>query len=131
MSSYYIVETEKNVDQACEALQAAVVANKFGVLHVHNLKEKMNSKGVEFAEECRVFEVCNPFKAAEVLQVDLALNMALPCRISVYSEKGVTKIGMIRPACMLALLSTNPEIAVAAEEVEAVTTRIIDTAAAQ
>lgn len=129
MASYYIVESAKSVDEACEALKEAVAANKFGVLHVHNLKEKMNSKGVEFAEECRVFEVCNPQKAAQVLEMDLSLNMALPCRISVYSEQGLTKVGMIRPTAMLALLSTRPEITAAAEEVEAITIQIIDTAA--
>jgi uncharacterized protein (DUF302 family) len=41
-------------------LQAAVQANHFGVMQVHNLKETMTKKGVDFAHECLVFEVCQP-----------------------------------------------------------------------
>ena len=33
--------TDKSVTEAANALQAAVQANKFGVMHVHNLKETM------------------------------------------------------------------------------------------
>lgn len=129
MSAFYVVETQKSMERACEDLQAATVANNFGVLHIHDLKAKMNSKGVEFGEECRVFEVCNPHKAARVLAMDMVLNTALPCRISVYTEEGKTKIGMVRPAAMLKMLSENPDIAAVADEVEEITTRIIDTAA--
>jgi hypothetical protein len=41
------------------ALQDAVQANHFGfgVMHVHNLKETMVKKGVEFVRECLIFEV--------------------------------------------------------------------------
>jgi len=48
----------------------------------------------------------------------MELNMALPCRVSVYSEKGKTKIGMIRPAAMLKSLSDSPKLAQIANEVE-------------
>jgi len=41
----------------------------------------LRSKGIDFEEECRVFEVCNPVQAAKVLASDMRLNMALPCRI--------------------------------------------------
>ena len=40
--------TDKNVTEAAAALQAAVQANHFGVMQVHNLKETMNKKGLEF-----------------------------------------------------------------------------------
>ena len=43
--------TDKNVTEAAAALQAAVQANHFGVMQVHNLKETMNKKGVEFNRE--------------------------------------------------------------------------------
>ena len=46
---------------ACAAaLQAAVQANHFGVMQVHNLKETMTKKGVELGRECLIFEVCQP-----------------------------------------------------------------------
>jgi len=46
------------------------------------------------------------------------LNMALPCRVSVYSEGGKTKIGMMKPSETLKALSDSPALARVAEEVE-------------
>jgi uncharacterized protein (DUF302 family) len=54
------ISTEKTVSETAAALQAAVPANHFGVMQVHNLKETMTKKGVDFAHECLVFEVCQP-----------------------------------------------------------------------
>jgi hypothetical protein len=44
--------TDKTVGEAAAALQAVVPENHFGVMQVHNLKEAMAKKGVEFAREC-------------------------------------------------------------------------------
>lgn len=125
---YYIVETDKSFDQAAADLNAAVIRHKFGVLHVHDIGATLRSKGVEFAEQCKVFEVCNPAQAAKVMSADMRLNMALPCRISVYTEQGKTMIGMIRPQQMLAGLSQNPELAQVAGEVEDLTIQMVDEA---
>jgi len=46
------LSSNKTVTAAAASLQAAVEANHFGVMQVHNLKETMNKKGVEFAREC-------------------------------------------------------------------------------
>jgi uncharacterized protein (DUF302 family) len=53
------LSTDKTVSVAAAALQAAVQANHFGVMQVHNLKETMAKKGVEFGRECLIFEVCH------------------------------------------------------------------------
>ena len=115
---YYVVDSDKSFEQAAQDLQKAVIERGFGVLHVHDLGNTLRSKGVDFAEQCQVFEVCNPHKAAEVLAVDMRLNMALPCRISVYTEKGQTRLGFIKPEDMLAPLSSDPALASVAGEVQ-------------
>jgi uncharacterized protein (DUF302 family) len=107
---YYIVESSKSFSQASTDLEAAVQRHGFGVLHVHDLGATLRSKGITFAEDCKVFEVCNPGQAAKVLSTDMRLNMALPCRISVYTEHGKTKLGMITPVKMLSTLSQDPSI---------------------
>ncbi len=124
----YIVETEKPFEQAAADLAAAVSRNQFGVLHVHDLQATLKSKGFDFPNACRIFEVCNPKQAQAVLSRDMSLNMALPCRISVYEDNGTTRIGMISPKAMLSTLSGSAELAQIAEEVETVTRRIIDEA---
>jgi uncharacterized protein (DUF302 family) len=75
-----------------------------------------------------VFEVCNPAQAAKVLATDMRLNMALPCRISVFTDKGRTKIGLIRPAQMLASLSQDAALVQVSEDVESKTIQMVDEA---
>jgi uncharacterized protein (DUF302 family) len=125
---YYIVDSAKSFDQAATDLEAAVKKNGFGVLHVHDLGATLRGKGITFPEKCKVFEVCNPGQAARVLAADMRLNMALPCRISVYTERNQTRIGMLRPTEMLAGLSADPAITEAALEVEEKTRRMVDEA---
>ncbi len=126
---YYIVNSAKTFEDASAALEAQVKQLGFGVLHIHDLGNTLRSKGVDFKEQCRVFEVCNPVQAARVLDVDMRLNMALPCRISVFTEKGETRIGLIRPADMLAALSDDPQLRAVAQEVEQKTKQMVDNAA--
>lgn len=118
--------TGKSAAQAAADVQAVAKQHGFGTLHVYNLKETLTSKGFPQTEECFVLEVCNPAQANKVLALDRAMNVALPCRISVYEKEGRTWIGMIRPAAMLALLSESAELKVIADEVEATMIRIID-----
>lgn len=125
---YYIVETSKSFDQASTDLESAVKRNNFGVLHVHDLGATLRSKGIAFSEECKVFEVCNPGQAAKVLSTDMRLNMALPCRISVFTEHGKTKIGLIKPAEMLSALSQDSTLLHVAKEVEEKTIQMVEEA---
>lgn len=125
---YYIVESGKSFEQASTDLEAAVAAGGFGVLHVHDLGNTLRSKGFPFSEGCRVFEVCNPGQASKVLDLDLRLNMALPCRISVYTEQGRTRIGLIPPSDLLEGLSKDPALLPIAHDVEAALIQMVDAA---
>ena len=84
------LSTDQTVGETAAALQAAVQANHFGVMQIHNLKETMTKKGVEFARECLIFEVCQPQQAKKVLDANMSVSTALPCRISIYEEGGKT-----------------------------------------
>ena len=125
---YHIVESAKTFEQAALDLEEAVKRNGFGVLHIHDLGNTLRNKGIDFKEQCKVFEVCNPTQAAKVLSTDMRLNMALPCRISVYTENLQTKIGLIKPEQMLAALSNNEALLDTAREVEEKVLLMIDQA---
>lgn len=118
MKPFFILDTSKPFEEACSDLKVAVASQNFGLLAVHDLAATLRSKNINFLENCRVFEVCNPQQAAKVLKTDMSLNMALPCRISVYTEAGQTRIGMIRPVDMLKDLSGFPELMDIAQEVD-------------
>jgi uncharacterized protein (DUF302 family) len=122
------LNTTKTVTEAATALHAAVQANRFGVMHVHNLQETMAKKGVEFAHECLIFEVCQPHQAKQVLEGDMSVSTALPCRISIYEEGGKTVLATLKPTALLALFGV-PHLAAVAEEVEATIMKIMREAA--
>ncbi|HPS01987.1 MAG TPA: DUF302 domain-containing protein [Candidatus Sumerlaeota bacterium] len=116
--------TDKTVSAAATALQAAVQANHFGVMQIHNLKETMTKKGIEFAPECLIFEVCQPQQAKKVLEENMSISTALPCRISIYEEGGKTILATLKPTTLLAMFNT-PKLEGVAQEVEATIVKIM------
>lgn len=119
--------TEKTVSDAAAALQAAVQANHFGVMQVHNLKESMSKKGVDFARECLIFEVCQPQQAKKVLDENMSISTALPCRISIYEDSGKTILATLKPTKLLAMFN-EPQLEKVAQEVEATIVKIMNEA---
>jgi uncharacterized protein (DUF302 family) len=121
------LSTDKTVSKAAVALQAAVQANHFGVMQVHNLKETMLKKRVEFARECLIFEVCQPQQAKKVLDQNMSVSTALPCRISLYEEGGKSVLATLKPTTMLAMFN-SPQLEGVAREVEDTIVRIMEEA---
>ena len=109
--------TDKSVMEVATALQAAVAANHFGVMQVHNLQDTMTRKGVEFSRECLIFEVCQPQQAKKVLEENMSISAALPCRISIYEQGGKTILATLKPTVLLAMFNT-PQLGEVAQEVE-------------
>ena len=122
------LSTDKTVSETAAALQATVQAHHFGVMQVHNLKETMMKKGVEFARECLIFEVCQPQQAKKVLDQNMSVSTALPCRISIYEEGGKTILATLKPTTLLAMFNA-PQLEGVAQEVEATIVKIMKEAA--
>jgi uncharacterized protein (DUF302 family) len=122
------LSTDKTVSEAAIALHAAVQANRFGVMQVHNLKETMAKKGVEFERECLIFEVCQPQQAKKVLDQNMSVSTALPCRISIYAEGGKTILATLKPTVLLAMFHA-PQLEGVAREVEDTIVKIMKEAA--
>lgn len=121
--------TSKTVNVAAAALQNAVIANHFGVMQVHNLKETMAKKGVQFGHECLIYEVCQPQQAKKVLDANMSLSTALPCRISIYEENGKTIMATLKPTSLLAMYN-EPQLDAVAKDVEDAIVKIMQEAAA-
>jgi uncharacterized protein (DUF302 family) len=122
------LSTDKTVSEAAAALQATVQANHFGVMQVHNLKEAMAKKGVEFVHECLIFEVCQPQQAKKVLDENMSVSTALPCRISIYEEGGKTILATLKPTTLLAMFNA-PHLKGVVQEVEDTIIKIMKEAA--
>jgi len=125
----YTVDTEKPLSSLKQDLPKACASHKFGVTSVIDLKEKMREKGVEYAGECLIFEVCNPQKAKLALEANPEISTALPCRISVYkAPDGKTRLSTLRPTRLLDLFG-SPALKQVAVEVEETITAIMNEAA--
>ncbi len=82
-------------------LREAAQRHKFGVLHVHDLKSTLQSKGIELGSECRIYDVCNPQAASKALHAEMKVSAVLPCRISVFSDGSGSTIATVRPTDLL------------------------------
>jgi uncharacterized protein (DUF302 family) len=124
----YHKTTHKNLDELDQAIRAAAARQSFGVIAVHDLKQLMNSKGVEFGNEVRVYEVCNPRHAKAVLSDAPEVSSMLPCRISVYAGTGGVAVTTMLPTQLMKAFATTAAVQTTAAEVERAMVAIIDEA---
>lgn len=122
------VNSKKTIEQVCCDLEKAVATHKFGVMTIHNLKETMNNKGVVFNKECRIFEVCNPQQAKKVLEREMEISTALPCRISVYGEGDKVTLATLKPTAIVSQFNI-PDLQPIAKEIEEILIQIMKEAA--
>jgi uncharacterized protein (DUF302 family) len=83
---------------------------------------------VEFAHECLIFEVCQPHQAKKVLDQNMSVSTAPPCRISIYDEGGKTILATLKPTALPAFFNT-PQLKGVAQEVEDTMVKIMKEAA--
>ena len=117
-----------NVETLDQSLHAAAQAHQFGILHVTDLQAKLNEKGIPFTRTCRVYDICNPPAAAEVLTREIAVSSVLPCRISLFEQDGHLHLSTLRPTSLIAHFAT-PTLTTAATQVEQELTAILEEAA--
>jgi uncharacterized protein (DUF302 family) len=124
----YTIKSDKSLAEIQGGLEESADRHKFGILAVHDLRETMKKKGVDFATDCRIYEVCNPIQAKKVLEANGALSTALPCRISVYGSEGKYTLATILPTELMKMFA-SPELEPVAREVEAVIKAMMQEAA--
>ncbi|MEX1029657.1 MAG: DUF302 domain-containing protein [Paenibacillaceae bacterium] len=119
---HYTVGTTKSPEQTIADLEENLKNEKFGVLWHLDIKEKLNEKGVDFDQTYHILEVCNPVEAKRVLTENSLVGYFLPCKIAVYDDGGMTKIGLPKPTALIGFIDNEALIGIA-EDVEK---RLID-----
>ena len=110
----YTVETRHPFDEAVKAVERETAAKGFSVLHTHDLAGTLAAKGFPH-EPLKIIEICNARFANEALAKDIRLALMLPCRITVYSERGKTFISTFRPSAIPSFFPQAGAEALAAE----------------
>lgn len=123
---FYIVESSKSFYEA--GLDLPPVAQRLGfvVLNTRDIGDSLRGKGIDFDEECQVFDIFSYRFAEELLAINVEQCLALPWRISVYTDNGATKIGITRPSKLLGTLDDNVALARINAELEAKLILIVD-----
>ena len=119
-------ETNKSVDQVIEDIQNVLPNYGFGLQHIHNPPEKMREKGINFTTECKILDICSPKIANEILSYDISLSCIMPCKISVYDDKGQTTIAL--NSIVQLVDDLNPDLTDSAQEVQNTIINIINDA---
>ena len=127
MNILYDVVTVKSFDQAVADLKSSLAAVSFGVLWELNLRDKLHEKGLEFADNIQILEVCNPKQAKRALETQIEVGAFLPCKIVVFEKDGKVHLGLPRPSAMIGLID-NAGLTDVATEVEAALQSAIDNA---
>jgi uncharacterized protein (DUF302 family) len=111
------LSSKKSLEEIDSGLRDAATRHQFGVIAVHDLKATMRNKGVEYPDDCMVYEICNPNQAKKALEANGAVSSALPCRISVYRAGEDYRISTILPRAMMQMFQ-GPGLEAVAREVE-------------
>lgn len=72
-------------DETIEQFTSNVESKDWKLLHIHDLQAKMKANGYEVIE-ARVFDVCKPSYASQILEKDdeRIFSSMMPCRVSIY-----------------------------------------------
>ena len=125
MSFAFTVKTQKSVDDAVTNLTENLKEIGFGVLETLNFKKILSEKGLEFSDDYRLMEVCNPNLAKQVLEANPDLGLLLPCTIAIYQKDDENFISLARPTSLLSMVS-DKNLKISGEEIEDGLIKIIE-----
>src|SRR5512143_766288 len=114
---FITMRTRKSLGEVRQRFEEAAAENRFSVLGIHDVGERLRAKGLTFDRKFYVDEVCNPVAAKKVLDANVRIGTALPCRVSIYTDGGEVVLETLKPTAMLALFG-EPTLDATAREIE-------------
>lgn len=125
---FITMRTRKSLGDVRQRFEEAAAENRFAVLGVHDVGERLRAKGLSFDRKFYVYEVCNPVSAKKVLDTNVRIGTALPCRVSIYTDGGEVVLETLKPTAMLAMFG-EPSLDGTAREIESAIEAMMSTAA--
>ena len=104
----YTKESKLSVKSAVEKLSEDLMANKWGVLSVIDVKKILAEKLKIEYDDYIILDVCNPVLAHQGLSMNKLAGLIIPCKIAVYSDKGKTKVSLYKPTVALSSANSLP-----------------------
>ncbi len=125
MDFHYTVKTERSAQDTIQKITDELAVIKFGVLGILDFKSIFEKKGMDFPNEYKLLEICNPSAAKMAIESDPNIGLLLPCTIAVYEKNGNNYISLARPTSLLSIIE-NPELEKMGKEIEENIIKIIE-----
>jgi len=100
---FITIRTRKSLGEVRQRFEEAAAENRFAILGTHDVGERLRAKGLSFDRKFYVYEVCNPVAAKKVLDTNVRIGTALPCRVTIYTDGGDVVLETMKPTTMLAM----------------------------
>ena len=92
----YIVETDKNFDEAVVSVLKAVEQKGWSIFQIYDIKERLAAKGFEH-KPFKIIEICSGKHANNFLNRNRLISLCMPCKINVLEENKKVKIVGMKP----------------------------------
>ena len=125
---FITVRSGKSLGDVRQKFEDAAAERKFGVQAIHNVTATLRSKGLAFDRTLYIYEVCNPAAAKKVLDTNLKIATALPCRVTIYVDGDEVVLETLKPTMLLKMFN-EPTLSATAKEVETAIGEILREAA--
>ena len=119
----YIVETNKNFDEAVVSVLKAVEKKGWALFQIYDVKERLAAKGFS-QKPLKIIEICSGKHANNFLNKNRLISLCMPCKINVLEDGNTVKIAGMKPTIISEFF---PEVSKEeAEEVERDVKEIVD-----
>ena len=125
MTFNYTVKTQKTIDTVIAEITAKLSEIKFGVLGTLDFKEIFAKKGIDYSDQYKLLEICNPQAAKQALDSDPNIGLLLPCTIAVFEKNGENYISLAKPTELLSVAS-NTKLESMGKDIETKLIKVID-----
>lgn len=115
----FSVESDKSFYEASVDLGEVLLRLGFVVQQEDDQGEALRNRDLECDEDLKCFTVSIPRLSEGLLALDMRLGLALPWRLSVFTEEGATFLGFLQPTRLLPAMAASAELLPLAEELEA------------
>ena len=125
---FITVRSKKAIGEVRQRFEDVSAAGKFGVQGIHNVTATLQGKGLVFDRKLYIYEICNPGHAKKVLDTNIRISTALPCRVSIYVDGDDVVLETLKPTMLLPMFN-EPSLEGTAKEVETAVAEILRAAA--
>lgn len=115
----FSVESDKSFYEASVDLGEVLLRLGFVVQQEDDQGEALRNRDLECDEDLKCFAVSIPRLSEGLLALDMRLGLALPWRLSVFTEEGATFLGFLQPTRLLPAMAASAELLPLAGELEA------------